>query len=158
MAEVKVMVDAGKATPAAPLGPALGPLGINIVAVVEKINAQTKAFIGMKVPVKIMVDSKKNVEIEVGTPPTSAIIKKELGIETAAANPKTENKGNLTLDQVKKIAEMKGEKMNSTAVEKSMREVIGTCDSMGVYVEGKRAKDTMKDIDAGKFPKYFPKK
>ncbi|MDO8624608.1 MAG: 50S ribosomal protein L11, partial [Candidatus Diapherotrites archaeon] len=139
-------------------GPALGPLGINIVSVVERINAQTKAFTGMKVPVKIIVDSRKNVEIEVGTPPTSAIIKKELGIETGAANPKTENKGNLTLEQVQKVAEMKGEKMNSTTIAKSMREVIGTCDSMGVYVEGKRAKDTLKDIDAGKFPKFFPKK
>ncbi len=158
MAEIKVMVDAGKATPAAPLGPALGPLGVNIVQVVEKINAQTKGFAGMKVPVKIIVDSKKNVEIEVGSPPVSAIIKKELGIETAAANPKTENKGNLTMEQVKKIAEMKIDKMNSFLVPKAMKEVIGSCDSMGVYVEGKRAKETIKDIEAGKFEKYFPKK
>ena len=157
MAEIKVMVEAGKATPAAPLGPALGPLGVNIIQVVEKINAQTKGFAGMKVPVKIMVDAKKNVEIEVGSPPTSAIIKKELGIETAAANPKTEQKGNLTMDQVKKVAEMKIDKMNSYLLPKAMKEVVGTCDSMGVFVEGKRAKETMKDIEAGKFPTYFPK-
>lgn len=157
MAEIKVMIDGGKATPAAPLGPALGPLGVNIVQIVAKINEQTKAFAGMKVPVKILIDAKKNVEIEVGSPPVSALIKKEAGIETAAANPKTENKGNLSLEQVKKIAEMKMEKMNSFELQKSMKEVIGSCDSMGIFVEGKRAKETLKEIAAGKFPAYFAK-
>ncbi len=158
MPEIKVMIEGGKATPAAPLGPALGPLGVNIVQIVEKINAQTKAFAGMKVPVKISVDSKKNVEIEVGSPPVSALIKKELGIETAAANAKTEQKGNLTMAQVKKIAEMKFEKMNSFVLPKAMKEVIGTCDSLGIWVEGKRAKDTLKEIEKGEFKEYFAEK
>lgn len=155
MAEISVMVDAGKATPAAPLGPALGPLGVNIVQVVAQINERTKAFAGMKVPVKILVDSKKNVEIEVGTPPTSSIIKKELGLEKGAANPKTEQKGNLSFEQVKKIAEMKTDSMNSTDLEKSMREVIGACDSMGVFIEGKRAKEIQAEIDDGKHAQWF---
>ncbi|MFH0955565.1 MAG: 50S ribosomal protein L11 [Candidatus Micrarchaeota archaeon] len=149
MAEISVMVDAGKATAGAPLGPALGPLGVNIVQVVAEINEKTKAYVGMKVPVKIKVDGKKNVEISVGSPPTSSLIKKELGIETAAANPKTDIKGNMTLEQVKKIAEMKIDAMNSTDLEKAMREVIGQCNSMGVTVEGKHAKEFQNEIDSG---------
>lgn len=155
VAEIAVMVEAGKATPAAPLGPALGPLGVNIVEVVAKINEKTKAFTGMKVPVTVKVDSKKNVEIEVGTPPVSSIIKKELKLEKGAANPKAEHKGTLSFEQVKAIAEMKTDSMNSSDLEKSMREVIGACDSMGVHIEGKRAKLIQKEIDEGKHPQWF---
>jgi large subunit ribosomal protein L11 len=140
------------------LGPALGPLGVNIVQVVAQINEKTKAFSGMKVPVTIKVDSKKNIEIEVGTPPVSSIIKKELKLEKGAANPKTENKGNLSFAQVKAIAEMKTDSMNSSEVEKSMREVIGACDSMGVYIEGKRAKEIQKEIDQGLHAQWFKSK
>lgn len=155
MGEISVMVDAGKATPAAPLGPALGPLGVNIVQVVQQINDKTKAFAGMKVPVKIKVDSKKNVEIEVGSPPVSSMIKKELNIEKGAGNPKSEQKGNLSFAQVQKIAEMKTDSMNSFELEKSMREVIGACDSMGVWIEGKRAKDIQFEIDQGLHKNVF---
>lgn len=155
MAEISVMVDAGKATAGAPLGPALGPLGVNIVQVVAEVNEKTKAYVGMKVPVKIHVDGKKNVEISVGSPPTSSLIKKEIGIETAAANPKTDIKGNLTLEQVKKIAEMKIDAMNSTDLEKSMREVIGQCNSMGVTIEGVHAKEFQGQIDDGQHQAHF---
>ncbi len=158
MTEISVMIEGGKATPAPPLGPALSPLGINVVQVVAQINEKTKAFAGMKVPVTIKVDSKKNVEIEVGTPPVSAIIKKELKLEKGAANPKTENKGNLSFEQVKTIAEMKTDSMNSSEIEKSMREVIGACDSMGVFIEGKRAKAIQKEIDEGKHSQWFKTK
>ena len=155
MAEISVMVDAGKATAGAPLGPALGPLGVNIPQVVSQVNEKTKVYAGMKVPVKIHVDGKKNVEITVGSPPTSSLIKKELGIETAAANPKTDIKGNLTLDQVKKIAEMKIEAMNSTDLEKAMREVIGQCNSMGITIEGVHAKEFQNQIDSGQHQSHF---
>lgn len=150
MADIKVMVEGGKATAAAPLGPALGPLGVNIGEIVSQINAKTKAFAGMKVPVTISVDAKKNFDIQVGSPPTSALIVKELGAAKGAANPKTETVGNLSLEQVKKIAEMKSDNMNSFTIEKNMREVIGTCNSMGVTVEGKRAKELQKEIAEGK--------
>src|SRR3989344_3297049 len=158
MAEISVMIEAGKATPAAPLGPALGPLGVNIVEVVAQINEKTKAFLGMKVPVKIKVDSKKNEKIEVGTPPVSSIIKKELNLDKGAANPKTEQKGNLSFEQIKKIAEMKTDSMNSSELEKSMREVIGACDSMGVFVQGKRAKEIQHEIDDGQHKDWFKTK
>ncbi len=149
MNEIKVMVDGGKAS-AAPLAQALGPLGVNIGAIVDEINKKTSSFSGMKVPVTVVVDAKKNFEIKVGSPPTSALITKELGTAKGAANPKTETIGNLSMEQVKKIAEMKGEKMNSFTLEKNMREVIGTCNSMGVNIEGKRAKELQKEITEGK--------
>ena len=78
---VEALVPGGKANPGPPLGPALGPLGVNIKEVVEKINEKTRDYNGMQVPVKIIVDDKKNVEIEVGTPPTASLIMKELGIQ-----------------------------------------------------------------------------
>ncbi len=149
MSEIKVMVDAGKAS-AAQLAQALGPLGVNIGAIVDEINKKTSSFSGMKVPVTVVVDAKKNFEIKVGSPPTSALITKELGAAKGAANPKTETAGNLSMEQVKKIAGMKGEKMNSFTIEKNMREVIGTCNSMGVLVDGKRAKELQKEITEGK--------
>lgn len=155
MPEISVMVDAGKATAAAPLGPALGPLGVNIGDVVAMINEKTKAYAGMKVPVKICVDSKKHFTIEVGSPPTSVLIKKELGIETAAHNAKTEKVGNLSMQQIVKIAEMKIEGLSSTSIKKACREVIGTCNSMGVTVEGKGPKEIQKEILEGKWDSAF---
>ena len=108
MSEISVMIEAGKATAAAPLGPALGPLGVNIGDVVAKINEKTKAFAGVKVPVKINVDpSTKSFEISVGSPPTAALIKKELNIKKAASNPKTEAVANMSFEQLKKLAELK---------------------------------------------------
>lgn len=156
MPELSVLVDGGKASAGAPLGPALGPMGVNIVQVVNKINEKTKSFAGMKVPVKILVDAAtKTFEIEVGSPPTSALITKEAGADKGAANPKTEQKGNLSLAQIHKIAEMKMEKLGSYKMKSAMCEVIGTCDSMGVFVEGKRAKEFLKEVRAGKHDDAF---
>ena len=156
MPELKVLVDGGKASAGAPLGPALGPMGVNIGEVVARINEKTKAFAGMKVPVKILIDAKtKSFDVEVGSPPTSALVKKELNIEKGAANPKTEVVGNATLDQIKKLAEMKMGNMNSYSLRSAAREIVGVCDSMGVQVEGVRAKEIQKRFDAGEFVDIF---
>jgi len=152
MTDIKVLVEGGKASAGAPLGPALGPLGLNIGEVVNQINEKTKAYAGMKVPVTVEVDAgAKTFEIKVGSPPTSALIKKELGLAKGSGNPKADFNGNLSIDQVKKIAEMKIENLAAYTVKSAAKEVIGVCDSMGVKVEGKRAKETQKDIAAGKF-------
>ena len=103
---VEAMVDGGKATAGPPLGPALGPKGVNIGQVIAKINEKTKAFAGMKVPVKVLINSDKTFDIKVGTPPMSALIKGELGVSSGAHNARTEKVGNLTLDQAKKIADI----------------------------------------------------
>ncbi len=153
MAEkLEVLVDGGKATPGAPLGPALGPLGVNIVEIIKAINDKTKAFEGMKVPVTLVVDPKtKSYTITVGTPPTSALITKELKIEKGSGAAGKTNVGNLSLVQAIKVANMKTDVMQGKGLKARVLEVVGTCVSMGVTVEGKPAKDVSKDIKAGKY-------
>ncbi len=155
MGEIKIMVNGGKANAGPPLGPALAPTGVNIGEVVAKINEKTASFDGMQVPVTVTINSNKTFEISVGLPPTSALIKKEVKAQKGAANPKTEVVGNLTIDQVKKIAEQKMDNINSMTMKSAVKEIIGVCDSMGVSVEGKRAKLTIKDIEAGQFADKF---
>jgi large subunit ribosomal protein L11 len=157
MAEkLDVLVDGGKATPGPPLGPALGPMGVNVIQVVNAINEKTKAFTGMKVPVTLIVDSKtKAFEIKVGTPPVSALIIKELGIEKGSGSPKATKVGNLSVEQVQKIAEMKKDSMLGKDKKSRFREVVGTCVSMGVTVDGKDPKVVMKDIDQGAYKGLF---
>ena len=153
---VEILITGGKATAGPPLGPAIGPLGVNIMNVVKEINEKTKDYEGMSVPVKVIVNTDdKSFEIEVGIPPTTALIKKELGIETAAHEPRHEVVGNLTLEQVIKIAKMKMDSMLSYTLKNAVKEVLGTCGSMGVTVEGKDPKEVQKEIDAGVYDEYF---
>ena len=157
MAEkLQVLVDGGKATPGPPLGPALGPLGVNIVEILKAINEKTKSFEGMKVPVTLIVDPKtKTFTIEVGTPPTSALIAKELKVEKGSGDPGKTRVGNLSLAQGIKIANMKADAMLAKTLKARVLEVVGTCVSMGVTVEGKPAHEFSKDIQAGKYNKQL---
>jgi len=149
---ISALVDGGKASAGPPLGPALGPLGVNIGKVVSAINEKTKSFEGMKVPVKVHVDAAtKEFEIEVGTPPTTALIKKELGIEKGAKEPGSENVGNLSMEQAIKIAKIKREDMIASSLKGAVKEVIGTCVTMGVTIEGKPPKQVQKEIDDGAY-------
>lgn len=152
MAEiVELLVDGGEATGGAPVGPALGPLGINVGEVVKRINELTAPMKGMKVPVKVIVDpTTKSFEIEVGTPPTSALILKELGLEKGPGDRSQMKQLSLTLDQVKRIAEIKMKNMLSEDLKSAMLEVIGTALSMGVSVEGKDPREIQKLIKEGK--------
>ena len=153
---VEVLVEGGKATPGQPLGPALGPLGVNIPKIVAEINNKTKAFNGMKVPVKIIIDSKtKDFEIKVGTPPTTSLITKELGIEKGSGSSKSVKVGNLTMDQVVKIAQMKADSLMGKDLKKQVLEIIGTCTSMGVTIKGKEPKAIRADILAGNYDQHF---
>ena len=148
--KLEVLVEGGKATPGPPLGPALGPMGVNVIQVVNAINEKTKAFTGMKVPVTLTVDPKtKAFEIKVGTPPTSALILKEIKIEKGSGSPKATKVGNLTVEQVQKIADMKKDSMLAKNKKTRFREVVGTCVSMGVTVDGKDPKVVLKEIEKG---------
>jgi large subunit ribosomal protein L11 len=148
--KLDVLVDGGKATPGPPLGPALGPMGVNVIQVVNAINEKTKAFTGMKVPVTLLVDSKtKSFEIKVGTPPTSALILKEIKIEKGSGSAKATKVGNLTVEQVQKIGEMKKDSMLAKDKKTRFKEVVGTCVSMGVTVDGKDPKVVLKEIEKG---------
>ena len=148
--EVEVLVPGGKATPGPPLGPVIGPLGLNVKQVVDKINEATKEFDGLSVPVKIIVHDDRSFDIEVGVPPTSALIKRELGIEKGSSKTGREVVADLKLDQVVKIAKMKKAEMLSYTLKAAVKEVLGTCVSMGVSVEGKNPKDFQKEIDEGR--------
>ncbi|RLI27403.1 MAG: 50S ribosomal protein L11 [Candidatus Hecatellales archaeon] len=147
---VEALVSGGQATAGPPLGPALGPLGVNVPAIVAKINELTADFSGVKVPVKISVDIEtKEFEVEVGTPPTVALIVKELGVEKGSGNPKAEKIGNLTMEQVKKIAKVKLGQSYAKTLKSAVLEVLGTCVSMGVTVEGKDPKEVQSEVKKG---------
>lgn len=149
---VEVLVDGGKATPGNPLGPALGPLGVNVMNVVKVINDKTAAFQGMKVPVKITVDPKtKAFEVTVGTPPTSALIFAELKIEKGSGRPKSDKVGNMTLEQVIKVTRMKIDSLQGATLKTRVKEVAGTAQSCGVTIEGMDAHDFQKAVSEGKF-------
>ena len=149
---VQALVEGGKATAAPPLGPALGPLGVNIGQVIGDINKKTAVFNGMQVPVKISVDTEtKSFEISVGTPPASGLIKKETNLEKASGKAKHEMVADILIEQVIKIAKMKETATLGKSLKEKVKEVVGTCQSMGILVEGKPAKETMRDIEAGKF-------
>ena len=154
MAEQKidVLIQGGKATAAPPLGPALGPLGVNIGEVVNAINEKTKSFAGMQVPVTVTVDSdSKEYKIAVGTPPASALIKKEAGVDKGASNPLTEKVADLKIEQVIKIAKMKEDDTLGADTKAKVKEIVGTCQSMGIMVEGVAAPEAIKQITEGKF-------
>lgn len=147
MQTVDALVDGGKATAGPPLGPALGPLGLNLNRVISAINEKTKDFDGMKVPIKLMVNPEtKEFDVKVGTPPVSALVKKELGIEKGAQIPGEEVVGDLSMDQVKRIARIKMENMLSYTEKAAVKEVLGTCVSMGVEVEGKDPREIQKEL------------
>ncbi|MCW4034582.1 MAG: 50S ribosomal protein L11 [Candidatus Bathyarchaeota archaeon] len=149
---VEALVSGGTATAGPPLGPALGPLGVNVLAIVNKINEITKDYAGMKVPVKVIVDTdNKEFEVSVGTPTTSALLVSELGVGKGSGVPNTEKIGDITMQQAVKIAKMKSEDVLGSTLKAAVKEVLGTGVSMGVTVEGKDPREVQKDIDDGKY-------
>ena len=149
MAEVKALVEGGKASAGPPLGPALGPMGVNIGQVVAKINEKTKDFAGMKVPVTVIIDeSDKSFEIEVGTPPTSALLLKEAGLEKGASTHETPV-GDVSFDTIVKVARMKQDSFGSTDLKNNVKQVLGTAISVGLTVDGKSPKEVTAEVVAG---------
>ena len=149
---ISALVSGGEANAGPPLGPALGPMGVNVMQVINAINDKTKDFPGMKVPVKVEVDSEtKKSTVEVGIPPTAALIAKEAGIPKGSGTAGTSYAGDLTIASAVKIAKMKIDSSYAKDIRGAVREVIGSCVSIGVKVEGKPAKEVFSDIDAGKY-------
>jgi large subunit ribosomal protein L11 len=152
---VEALVSGGSATAGPPLGPSLGPLGVNVKAIIEKINEQTAAFKGMQVPIKVIVDDKKQFTITVGTPPTSALIIKEAGIEKGSGTPNTLTVGNITAKQAIKIAKMKQTDTLAKSMKSSVKEIVGSCVPLGVTFEGLKPKEAIAAINSGKFDSEF---
>jgi large subunit ribosomal protein L11 len=155
---VELLINGGQATAGPPLGPALGPLGVNVVMIVNKINELTKDYAGMKVPVKVAVDPEtKAFEVTVGTPTASALIVSELKIEKGSGTPSTQKVGNLSMEQLVRIAKLKRLELLSQTLKLSAKEILGTCVSMGITIEGKDPREVQKEIDEGKHDEIFGK-
>jgi large subunit ribosomal protein L11 len=153
---VEALVDGGKASAGPPLGPALGPMGVNIMQVINAINEKTKNFEGMKVPVKILIDSKtKDFKIEIGTPPAASLIIKEIGCEKGSGSALKHKVGDLSIEQAIKVAKMKEDGLLGQNLKMKTKEIIGTCQSIGVTVEGKPAKQIQDAIDNGEYDSKF---
>ncbi|MBU1198427.1 MAG: 50S ribosomal protein L11 [Nanoarchaeota archaeon] len=150
---VDALIEGGKASAAPPLGPALGPKGVNIGQVVAEINKKTASFNGMQVPVKVTIDTDtKEFTISIGTPPAAGLIKKAAGIKKATGNP-LEHVADLKIEQIIKIAKMKEDALTGKDLKAKVKEIIGTCNSMGIKVEEMHGTDALKAVDAGKFDK-----
>ena len=155
---IDLLVSGGQANAGPPLGPALGPLGLNILSVVNKINELTKDYSGMRVPVKISVNTEdKSFEVTVGTPTTSALIVSELNIEKGSGTPHSEKVGDLSMDQIIKIAKIKLPQLLSSNLKNGAKEILGTCVSMGVTVEGKDPREIQKEINSDAYKEMFSK-
>jgi large subunit ribosomal protein L11 len=151
--EINAIIEGGKATAGPPIGPALGPIGINAGQVVAKINEMTSAFSGMKVPVRIIADTTaKTFEIEVGSPTTSELIKKNAGVEKGHKMAwKEPPVGDLAFDKAVELAKSTSSKGNTSKLKSRLKEVLGTSMSMGITVDKKKPKDVQQAIDKGEY-------
>jgi len=153
---IDALVSGGQATAGPPLGPVLGPLGLNVLAVVKKINELTAPYAGMKVPVKVTVDTDtKEFEVEVGTPTVSALIVKELGIPKGSGTPNSQKVGNLSFEQLVHVATLKQDQTLAKSFKDAVKEVAGSCVSIGITIDGKEPKEVQKDIDEGTYDKFL---
>ena len=134
-AYIKLQVPAGKATPAPPIGPALGQHGVNIPGFCKEFNDRTAKEAGMIIPVVITVYTDRTFTFITKTPPAPVLIKKELGLQTASGRPNKDKVGQLTKEQLRKIATIKMPDLNAGSIEAAMSMVAGTARSMGVTVE-----------------------
>lgn len=149
---IKALVEAGSASAGPPLGPQLGPLGVNIGEVVSTINQETKEFEGMQVPVTVIVDEEsKDFEIEVGTPPTSAMIKEEVDLDSLSPHPEKEKVANMLIEQCIKIAKAKMPDLNAPHMKSAVKQIVGACLTSGILVEDKDPREVCREIDEGKY-------
>jgi large subunit ribosomal protein L11 len=150
--KVEVMIEGGKASAGPAMGQAFGPLGVNIQDILAKINEKTSDFKGMKVPVTVIVDTDdKSFDLEVGTPPVSELIKKELNLKKGSGLQKIKKSANMAIEQVIKVAKMKTDSMLSKTLKASVKSVVGSCGPMGIVVESKQLNVVIKELDEGKY-------
>lgn len=148
---IEALVPGGQANPGPPLGPELGPTPVNVQDVVNEINEQTAAFDGMEVPVTVDYDDDGSFTIEVGVPPTAALIKDEAGFETGSGEPQKNFVADLSIEQVRKIAEQKSSDLLAYDTKNAAKEVVGTCASLGVTIEGNDAREFKQRIEDGEY-------
>jgi len=149
---IEILIEGGKAKADASLAQKLGPMRINLQEVLKVINEKTHSFSGMRVPVKVIVDpDTKDFEISIGTPPTAELIKKEIGIDKGSSFPNKDKVANVGIEQIIKIARMKESSILHNSLKSVVKTIIGSCNSLGILVEGKEAEYINKDVDEGKY-------
>ena len=149
---ISSLVTGGEASAGPPLGPALGPLGVNIMEIITKINEKTNDFKGMKVPVTVSVDADtKEYDIEVGIPSASALILKEANITKGSGTSGTEWVADIGMDTVVKVANVKVETSYASEIKSVAKQIIGTCQCLGIKVEGKTPKEITVEVNGGKW-------
>jgi len=151
---VKLLVEGGSMSPGPALAQQLGPMGINIGQVISKVNEATASFKGTKVPVELDIDpATKEFSITVRSPPIPELLKKELGVEKGSGDHKNVKVGNLAIEQIIGIAKTKLPEMLEGSLKAAVRTVVGSCVSLGVFVESKNPIDIEQDIAEGKYDK-----
>lgn len=152
MVVIKLMVEGGKMSPGPAVAQQLGPMGINMGKVISDVNEATKEFAGVTLPVHLTIDTDtKEVSIKVLSPPTSELIKKELGIEKASGARLKQRVGNFAIEQVIAVAKSKHDSMLSNEFMASVKSVIGTCQALGVLVESQETGEVLAEIAEGKY-------
>ena len=152
--KIKILAEGGSMSPGPALSQKLGPAGINISEVISQVNEATKDFKGIKVPVELDVDTgTKTFKIEVFSPPASELIKKELGIEKGSGEQGKVKVANASIEQIISVAKQKMPGMLSRNLKSAVKNVVGTCVSLGILIENKLAKEIEQEIDAGKYNK-----
>jgi len=136
--KIKLQIEAGKATPAPPVGPALGQHGLNISDFVNKFNTATQKMIGDVIPVEITVYVDKTYTFVLKTPPAAELLKKAAGVEKGSGEPNKKKVGKVTMAQVREIAEKKMKDLNANDIDAAMEIIKGTARNMGLTVEGKK--------------------
>lgn len=153
---ISALVSGGEASAGPPLGPALGPMGINVLQVVNTINEKTMDFHGMKVPVRVDVDPEtKKFTVEVGIPPTTALIAKEANITKGSGTAGKDYVANITMEGIVKVARMKMDVSYGNDVRSVAKEIIGSCVSNGIKIDDKPAKEIYSDLSSGKYDHLF---
>jgi large subunit ribosomal protein L11 len=152
MVTIKLLVEGGKMTPGPAVAQQLGPMGLNLGKIISDVNLKTGDFKGMNVPVVLDVDAEtKEVKITVLSPPTSELIKKEVGIEKGTSARMKVRVGNMAFEQVISVAKQKHDNMLSNELVSSIKSVLGTCQTLGLLVESREVKDVMVDFNEGMY-------
>jgi large subunit ribosomal protein L11 len=152
--KIKLLIDGGSMTPGPAVAQQLGPMGINMGKVISDVNEATKEFKGMKVPVELDVDEKtKEFTVKTSSPPTSELLKKELKLEKGTADHKNDKVGNASIEDIIKITKIKSPHMLEKEFKTAVKSILGTCASIGIFVENQLPNELIGKISEGKFEK-----
>jgi large subunit ribosomal protein L11 len=153
MIEIEFLVSGGQATPGEPIGPQLGPTPVDVQQAVTTINEQTAAFDGVDVPITLTYEQDGSFEIEIGVPPTSALLKREAGIDRGSGQPE-DFVADLATEQLQAVAEQKRSDLNAYDAKNAAKEIAGTCVSLGITIDGNDPREFAHRIDAGEYETF----